>query len=212
MWSVSLRDKETFLGRFNRAFIPRQSRLHTWSLKTQRRGNNVPAGFFSAKVRTADLSLILYAPAKSTSKASCWLWHDLCFWRKGKQFVLASLDDVWRDYRYIGLSSSIYLAPWYQLQVLWAFTWLSSWSSLYKTKRSIDQTRRELFRLKNVTMKRMPNWHRISATTHEKGGVPSSYLGYKYRGTADDPFASRIGFGGTMKKCMNPSVAKYLKL
>ena len=32
---------------------------------------------------------------------------------------------------------------------------LSGWSSLYKIKRSIDQTRRELFCLKNVTMERM---------------------------------------------------------
>ena len=50
--------------------------------------------------------------------------------------------------------------------------------------------------------------HRISATTHEKGGVPNSYVGYKYRSRADDPFASRIGLGGTIKECMDPSLAK----
>ena len=33
---------------------------------------------------------------------------------------------------------------------------LSGWSSLYKTKRSIEQTRGERFCLKNVTMKKMP--------------------------------------------------------
>ena len=31
---------------------------------------------------------------------------------------------------------------------------------------------------------------------------------YKYRSTDHDPFASRIGLEGTIKECMDPSLAK----
>ena len=55
-------------------------------------------------------------------------------------------------------------------------------------------------------MQRMPLAKNLYYNT--QGGVRSSYLGYKYRSTADDPFARRIGLEGTIKECMDPSLAK----
>lgn len=64
MWSVSLIEiRKPFLADFPELLSQDSQDCTPLSLKTQRRGNNVPAGFSSAKVRTADLSLMLYAPA-----------------------------------------------------------------------------------------------------------------------------------------------------
>ena len=54
MWSVSLIEiRKPFLADFPELLSQDSQDCTPLSLKTQRRGNNVPAGFSSAKVRTA---------------------------------------------------------------------------------------------------------------------------------------------------------------
>ena len=134
-------------------------------LKTQTRGNNVPAGLSSAKVKTADFtSSMLYAPALRPESRK----HFQSFLPCLAVTPLPLLEERGRSRSgnlglrlkrlQIHLSIRLYQSrPWYQsTTTVSIYVRLSSWSSLYKIKRSIDQTRREIFCLKNVTMERMP--------------------------------------------------------
>ena len=135
-------------------------------LKTQTRGNNVPAGLSSAKAKTADFtSSMLYAPALRPESRK----HFQSFLPFLASTPLLLLEERgrtrsgklgWRLKRLqIHLSVRLYLSsPLIPITTTTVsiYVRLSSWSSLYKIKRSIDQKRREIFCLKNVTMERMP--------------------------------------------------------
>ena len=73
------------------------------------------------------------------------------------------------------------------------------------TSLSINQTRRELFCLKNITMERMPPMQK-ALLQHEEGYLPSFYLDYKYRSTADDSFPKRLWLE-TSRQCVEPTLA-----
>ena len=160
MW---LRDNETSLGRFSRAFIPRQSRLHT--LEDTDKRQQCPCWVIFGKGKTADFtSSMLYAPALRPESRKHFQSFLLCL----AVTPLPLLEERGRSHSgnlglrlkrlQIHLSIRLYQSrPWYQsTTTVSIYVRLSSWSSLYKIKRSIDRTRREIFCLKNVTMERMP--------------------------------------------------------
>ena len=77
------------------------------------------------------------------------------------------------------------------------------------TSVSINQTRRELFCLKNITMERMPPMQK-ALLQHEEGCLPSFYLDYKYRSTADDSFPKRLWLE-TSRQCVEPTLANCFR-
>ena len=74
------------------------------------------------------------------------------------------------------------------------------------TSLSINQTRRELFCLKNVTMERMPPTQNALLQHTKRAVYPSFYLGYKYPSTADDSFPKRLWLR-TSRQCVEPTLA-----
>ena len=166
--------------------------------------------------RTTDITASMLCPPALAQKGhkhyQCftrdfWMRHNLCFVGKGKK----SFWQAWMAFEEV-TDTFVYLAShpfepldsncenFCKIERLIVLVYDKTSTSL-----SINQTRRELFCLKNITMERMPPMQK-ALLQHEEGCLPSFYLDYKYRSTADDSFPKRLWLE-TSRQCVEPTLA-----